>query len=129
MTQKNLLSGDEIRHGLNAYTLIVRETKEEFLSMYVEKVIKAFRLVNKSISELVLKKWYNRCKPYLECEDPNRIRMEKEYKENNFTVPFILPHEFLFLLCNSEDRLKAIEMVHRPELVSNKGEIHNFELI
>ena len=35
-------------------------------------------------------------------------------------VPFLLPHEFLFLLCNCEDRLKLIRRIHNPELVSQK---------
>ena len=43
--------------------------------------------------------------------------------------PFILAHEFLFLLCNCEDRLKTIKRVHRPDLVSNKGFINHWELL
>ena len=42
--------------------------------------------------------------------------------------PFILAHEFLYLLCNCEDRLKTIRRVHKPELVSNKGFINHWEL-
>lgn len=44
-------------------------------------------------------------------------------------IPFLLPHEFLFLLCNCEDRLKLIRRIHNPELVSQKGNIHNWELL
>ncbi len=44
ITRKGYLTIDEIRHGLLAYTLISRECKAEFLPMYVEKIIKAFRV-------------------------------------------------------------------------------------
>lgn len=44
-------------------------------------------------------------------------------------IPFLLPHEFLFLLCNCEDRLAAIKRVHKPELISEKGNIHYWELL
>ena len=46
ITRKSYLSSDEIRHGLLAYTLISRECKSEFLPLYVEKIIKAFRVSN-----------------------------------------------------------------------------------
>ena len=51
---KGFLSNDEVRSGLTAYTLVSRECKHEFLPLYLEKVIKAFRLVNKTISETIL---------------------------------------------------------------------------
>jgi len=44
-------------------------------------------------------------------------------------MPFLLHHEFLFLLCNSEDRLALINRVHNPKLVSLKGDVHNFEML
>ena len=44
ITRKSYLSIDEIRQGIIAYTLISRECKHEFLPMYVEKIIKAFRV-------------------------------------------------------------------------------------
>lgn len=68
ITRKMYLTTDEIRHGISAYTLISRECKSEFLPLFVEKIIKAFRLVNKTISEVVLKKWYEHCKSNLECQ-------------------------------------------------------------
>ena len=42
--------------------------------------------------------------------------------------PYLLAHEFLYLLCNCEDRLKTIKRLHKPELVSNKGTINHWEL-
>jgi hypothetical protein len=68
--------------------------------------------MNKAISETILRKWYEHCKPYLDCESANRIMVEKEYKKTAIASPFLLPHEFLFLMCNCEDRLLMIKRVH-----------------
>lgn len=67
ITKKSYMTCDEIRHGLLAYTLISRECKSEWLPMYVEKIIKSFRMVNKTISEVVLKKWFEHVRTNLEC--------------------------------------------------------------
>lgn len=67
INRKGYLTGDEIRQGIIAYTLISRECKSEWLPMYVEKIIKTFRMVNKTISEVVLKKWYEHVRTNLEC--------------------------------------------------------------
>ena len=32
--------------------------------------------------------------------------------------PFVIAHEFLYLLCNCEDRLITIRKAHKPEYVS-----------
>lgn len=85
--------------------------------------------MNKAISEQVLKLWYDNCKHYLDCEQENRIMVEKDFKQKPIEMPFLLPHEFLFLLCNNEDRLSIIKQMHNPELVSVKGNINNWELI
>ena len=87
------------------------------------------QLVNKAISELILKKWYDNCRTYLECHSEDRIKIERDLKGRTLDGPFLLPHEFLFLLCNTEDRLEVIRRSHRPELVSNRGNIHNWEFI
>lgn len=81
------------------------------------------------ISETVLKKWYIVNKSYLDCETENRIMVEKVFKQRTIDVPFLLPHEFLYLLCNAEDRLALINRIHKPELVSQKGDIHYWELL
>eukprot|EP00347_Sterkiella_histriomuscorum_P021092 403335284 len=128
ITRKSYMTIDEIRHGLLAYTLISRECKNEWLPMYVEKIIKAFRMVNKTISEVILKKWFEHVRSNLECNQESRIYMEKEIKQKKLDVPFLLPHEFLYLLCNSSDRLETINRLHNPELVSQKGNIYQWEL-
>ena len=85
-------------------------------------------MVNKAISEVVLKKWYDSCKYHLDCNQEQRIKIEQEIKQKKIDVPFLLAHEFLFLLCNTTDRLELIRRVHQPELVSVKGNINNWEL-
>lgn len=129
LTKKSYLSHDEIRQAIIAYTLISRECKEEWLPMYVEKIIKAFRIVNKTISEVVLQKWYEHVRSNLECHQENRVKLERDIKQRKIEVPFLLPHEFLFLLCNCSDRLKTILRIHNPELVSEKRNIHQWELL
>lgn len=124
ITKKGYMTIDEIRHGVMAYTLISRECKSEWLPMYVEKILKAFRIVNKTISEVILNKWFEHVRTNLDCMQESRIHMEKNIKQKSLDVPFLLPHEFLYLLCNSSDRLKTIERIHNPELVSKKGNIH-----
>jgi hypothetical protein len=42
--------------------------------------------------------------------------------------PYLLAHEFLYLLCNCEDRLHTIRKTHKFELTSQKGNINHWEL-
>ena len=67
-----------------------------------------------------MKKWYENCSFYLDCNQEDRIMVEKEFKKRPYDAPFLLPHEFLYLLCNGENRLEVIERSHNPELISEK---------
>ena len=88
------------------------------------------------MSEFVLKRWYEHCKTHLECHSQTRVNMERNYKDRlrsnesqpaiTFNVkgrgdkkgsaqsdrwaiePFVIAHEFLYLICNCEDRLRTI---------------------
>ena len=62
----NFLSVDTIRHALNAFELECRATKQDFLYLVDDRVHKALRLINKSISELIVKKWFEHVKTNLE---------------------------------------------------------------
>jgi len=79
------------------------------------------RLVNRTMSENVIKKWVQMVRPKLDCSFVERqtferqVRMiETELKEKHqhlrsveelaLQMDYILPHEFLFLLKNSVDR-------------------------
>ena len=131
---KKKLSVEQIRHGLNAYILICREDKNDHLyleddahvkkdkdkssSVFGAKVHQALRLINMSISQNILKAWYDHVKFNLEWNQEERRKFEKESREANIDIPYILPHEFLFLLCNCENRLSTINRMHRPDLSS-----------
>lgn len=78
---------------------------------------------------MILKQWYENCRVFLDCHSETRVMVERDFKQKTIDGPFLLAHEFLFLLCNSEDRLATIKRVHRPELVSDKGNINHWELI
>lgn len=114
--------------------------------------------MNRTLSKTVLQKWYDHCRPYLQCHTAARLALERQIKEplrskevaqtvkkasdkglnpqqgrSELTQwslePYLLPHEFLYLLCNAEDRLSTIRRVHRVELVSAKGDINHWELL
>lgn len=61
LLRKGYLNKDDIRHGLLAFTLSVRECQTEFLPLDYPRVVKALRILNKTISEVVLAKWYEHC--------------------------------------------------------------------
>ncbi len=79
--RKGYLSSDEIRQGLLAYTLTARDCSREFLPLDHEKLVKAFRLLNKTLSQHVVDRWYQHCKGNLECHSSSRIYIEKTIKE------------------------------------------------
>ena len=76
---------------------------------------------------MVLRKWYDNCSFYLDCNQEDRIMLERDIKKNKYDTPFLLPHEFLYLLCNHENRLDTITRIHNPELASVKQNIFNWE--
>jgi hypothetical protein len=52
--KRNFLNHYAIRHGLSAYTLSCRDAKQDYLHTDDDKVHKALRLINMSISEDIL---------------------------------------------------------------------------
>ena len=44
LLRKQYLTVDDIKYGVDAYTLAIRETKSEYLDLTFEKVQKAFRV-------------------------------------------------------------------------------------
>jgi hypothetical protein len=70
--RKNFLNHDTIRHGLSAYVLTCRETKQDYLHTDDNKVHKALRMVNLSISDDILKKWLEHTISNLEWNKPER---------------------------------------------------------
>lgn len=50
------MSSDELRHGINAYLLICRESKQDYLELNFDKVQRAFRVsLNQSLKFAVSK--------------------------------------------------------------------------
>ena len=50
LVKRGYIKGDEIRHGLLAYTLSTRYCKTEFLALQHEQIDKAFRVSNQYIT-------------------------------------------------------------------------------
>lgn len=77
-----------------------------------------------SISEKLLKKWFDHVYWGLDCMKKERRDFEKKHNEGNDKNIFLLPHEYLFLLCNTSNRLNVINEMHRPNLKSKLGNIY-----
>lgn len=95
------------------------------------------KLVNRTMSENVIRKWIKLVAPKLDYAVSERQAFEHKFRiiENELKdkyqhlrnveeVPpqmeYILPHEFLFLLCNSVDRQTEMRKQRAPELDINK---------
>jgi hypothetical protein len=92
-----------------------------------------------SISDDILKKWLDYVITNLEWNKPERRNFEREHndprkkedKENNpmlLNIPFLLPHEFIFLLVNALNRLENIEKLHKPDYTSSKYKVNMQEV-
>jgi len=66
-----------------------------------------------SISHNISKMWYEHVKTNLEYAKKERRDFERDHREARVDIPFIMPHEFLFLLCNALSRLDSINKVHK----------------
>lgn len=156
ITQEGLLTIEQIRHGINAFVLVCRETKQDYLYMMDDKVKRALRLINMSISDNFCKLWLDYVISNLEwnnrerndikeqvseeykvyvfkrSKDPRKDELQqdfiKEKKKERHDIPYLMPHEFLFLLCNTHNLLGLIEKAHKPDLGSKKGKIYQWEI-
>ena len=96
-----------------------------------------------SISDDLLKKWLDHVITNLDWNDFDRRKHERRKKEKapgesgflpkggdhiELDIPFILPHEFIFLLCNSLNRLTNINRLHQPDLSSDLYHVNLQEL-
>jgi hypothetical protein len=122
--KRSYLGIDQIRHGINSYLLVCRETKEDHLYFRDGRIHRALRLMNLSISDNLLKLWYEHVKTNLEYAKKEKRDFEKEHKEARVDIPFIMPHEFLFLLCNCLNRLEIVNKVHKPDFSSKFGDVY-----
>jgi adenylate kinase family enzyme len=81
LLKKNYLTSDDIRHGLLAFTLSARDQKTEFIPLKYEKIVKCLRVLNKTMSEAILNRWYEFCKTNLECHTSTRLFVERDIKD------------------------------------------------
>lgn len=110
LLKKQLLSYQEISEGLRAFTLAGKESKVgERVKLDTSKINQSLRLINKSMSETrMMDKWIKLCGKNLDCNN----KREKTTIESNYDpsdTKYLLPHEFLFLLCNAKDRMEYVE--------------------
>jgi hypothetical protein len=101
-------------------------TKEE--ALFGIEVHKTLRCLNMSISGSLLRKWYDHVKTNLECSKRERLEFEYTHREAPIFIPFILPHEFLFLLCNSLSRIETVRREHKLKFESDRGDIYQWEI-
>jgi len=81
-----------------------------------------------TLSDNLFRKWYDHAYVNLECAKRERREFERTHNEGNDKNIFLLPHEFLFLLCNSTNRLDMINKVHKHDLTSDHGIIYQWEI-
>ena len=90
-------------------------------------------LMDFTMSTALIRKWLSQVRPYLECEQPERKAFEKTVRtiqekhkgrvrrERGVDIEVdasssnrIMPHEFLFLLCNAKPRLETMAKIKHP---------------
>ena len=143
IVKRNYLSLKEIRAGLIAFELIEKELKETNLPLKEDVILKALRLINKTVSGELVKQWIRRNKPSLECEKPERKEFEKYvrmverdlkarkgmvYPDDKDSQDKLFPHEFLFLLCNAVNRNDVIPKLQKPEMTTVRRNIKRYEM-
>jgi len=116
--KKGLLSMSEFHQGLLAFTL----TEKDYYSVGgnipadVFVIMGALRMINKAISENLIAAWIEKCRPFLESEQPERKDLERKFMDfdpDERILPMIYPHEFLFLLSNCKNRIDMINRIHK----------------
>lgn len=95
--------------------------------MDTAKINQALRLINKSMSEnIMMEKWIQLNSDKLDCNKKReRTNIEKDYDPSG--TKYLLPHEFLYLLCNAKDRLEYISKVRNIEVTHTKMIIKDFD--
>ena len=79
--RRGYLTYDTIRHGLSAYVLTCRESKQDYLHTDFGKVHKALRMINMSISDEIFKKWLDYVLTNLEWNSLERRIFEREHND------------------------------------------------
>jgi hypothetical protein len=129
LLKKQLMSYQEIADGLRAFTLAGKESKiGERVKLDTSKINQSLRLINKSMSEVkMMEKWIKLCDKKLDCNNKrDKTTIESNYDPSD--TKYLLPHEFLFLLCNAKDRLEYVEKSKASStLTLNKKVVTDFD--
>eukprot|EP00347_Sterkiella_histriomuscorum_P022402 403338620 len=120
--KKRILTLQEIRDGLLAFQLTVKETGSEYLPLQAEILNKCLRLINKVIGPRQIQMWIEKCSMHL---DASQIEINKHITKDLSNL-YIFPHEFLSLLCNAQNRIENINRVFKPDMHLNKVQFNNF---
>lgn len=128
----------EIRAGINAFTLMEKESKCTNLPLKEQVILKAFHLINKTASEELVRQWIKKNRPFLECEKKERKEFERhvrhverelkaeknmDYPDDQDSMDKLFIHEFLFLLCNGRGKIETIQKLPMPEFTIERKSI------
>jgi hypothetical protein len=100
-------------------------------------------LINKTISDDLVKHWIKKNRHLLECEKRDRKDFEKyvrhverelkekknlDYPDEKDSHDKLFPHEFLFLLCNTRNRIDMISKLPKPEFTTERKSIKQYDM-
>jgi hypothetical protein len=100
-------------------------------------------LINKTVSEELIRQWIKKNRPVMECEKKERRDFEKHvrtvekdlkdqkgmtYPDDSSSNDKMFIHEFLFLLCNSRARVDMISKLPKPEFTIERRSIRRYEM-
>ena len=123
--------------------MIEKERKETNIPLKDDVILRAFRLINKAASDVLIRKWIKKNRPFLECEKKERkdfekyvgqvekdLKVEKKmtYPDDQNSTDKLFIHEFLFLLCNTKPRNEMIHKLPKPEWTTERKSIKQYEM-
>lgn len=129
-----------VRQTMYAWTLICKECDCSNLPLDPVVLNQALMLLNCTVSENLLKQWIKKVHPMLECEQPDRKKLELKVREietqvvdpqsrvpltekGNHNSEKLFAHEFLFLVANSLDRRVELRNVGMEKIDITKEEL------
>ena len=70
----------EIRAGINAFTLMEKELQRTNLPLIEGVILRTFHLINRTVSDELIRQWIKKNRPFLECEKKERKAFERYAK-------------------------------------------------
>lgn len=137
------MSIKDIRAAINAFTLIEKDLKETNIPLKESWIQKALWLMNKTVSDELIKKWIKSNRPLLECEKRERKEFEKhirivekelkeekkmKYPDDSDSSDRLFLHEFLFLASNAKSRNDMIMKLPKPEFTTERKSIKRYDM-